>query len=174
MEVQLRADVLQRLESDFGLQHMAGTDYMRKGTCPQCSQKRLFSRHDNPWFIRCGREEKCRYMAPVKEIYPDLFDDWSKRAPATDTEPAASAIAYLTFARGFNLNLVKGWYTQENYFDRDLGIGSATVRFPLEHGGYWERLIDQPARFGKRRRASSRARATKATGGARLASTCRT
>ncbi|PPB14686.1 bifunctional DNA primase/helicase [Pseudomonas aeruginosa] len=151
MELQLRADVLQRLESDFGLQHMAGTDYMRKGTCPQCSQKRLFSRHDNPWFIRCGREEKCRYMAPVKEIYPDLFDDWSKRAPATDKEPAASAIAYLTFARGFDLNLVKGWYTQENYFDRELGIGSATVRFPLEHGGYWERLIDQPARFGKKK-----------------------
>ncbi len=50
METQLRSDVLQRLESDFGLQHMAGTDYMRKGTCPQCSQKRLFSRYDNPWF----------------------------------------------------------------------------------------------------------------------------
>ncbi|NUU37362.1 toprim domain-containing protein [Pseudomonas sp. C2B4] len=151
MDHQLRADVLQRLEADFGLQHMAGTQYMRKGTCPQCNQRRLFSRYDEPWFIRCGREQKCRYMEPVKELYSDLFDDWSKRAPATDDQPAASAKAYLTFARGFDLGMIEGWYTQENYFDRDLNIGSATVRFPLDKGGYWERLIDKPNRFGKKK-----------------------
>jgi len=151
MDHQLRADVLQRLEADFGLQHMAGTHYMRKGTCPQCNQKRLFSRHDEPWFIRCGREQKCRYMEPVKELYSDLFDDWSKRAPATDDQPAASAKAYLTFARGFDIGQIEGWYSQEHYFDRDLNIGTATVRFPLDKGGYWERLIDKPNRFGKKK-----------------------
>lgn len=151
MDHKLREDVLQRLEADFGLQHMAGTQYMRKGTCPQCNQRRLFSRYDQPWFIRCGREQKCRYMEPVKELYSDLFDDWSKRAPATDDQPAASAKAYLTFARGFDVAMIEGWYTQENYFDRDLNIGSATVRFPLEKGGYWERLIDKPNRFGKKK-----------------------
>lgn len=151
MDHQLRADVLQRLEADFGLQHMAGTQYMRKGTCPQCNQRRLFSRYDEPWFIRCGREQKCRYMEPVKELYSDLFDDWSKRAPATDDQPAASAKAYLTFARGFDVGMIEGWYTQEHYFDRELNIGSATVRFPLEKGGYWERLIDKPNRFGKKK-----------------------
>ncbi|AWY44500.1 bifunctional DNA primase/helicase [Pseudomonas putida] len=151
MDHQLRADVLQRLEADFGLQHMAGTQYMRKGTCPQCNQRRLFSRYDEPWFIRCGREQKCRYMEPVKELYSDLFDDWSKRAPATDDQPAASAKAYLTFARGFDISQIEGWYSQEHYFDRDLNIGSATVRFPLDKGGYWERLIDKPNRFGKKK-----------------------
>ena len=151
MDHQLRADVLQRLKADFGLQHMAGTQYMRKGTCPQCNQRRLFSRYDEPWFIRCGREQKCRYMEPVKELYSDLFDDWSKRAPATDDQPAASAKAYLTFARGFDVGQIEGWYTQEHYFDRDLNIGSATVRFSLDKGGYWERLIDKPNRFGKKK-----------------------
>lgn len=151
MDQVLRADVLQRLESEYGLQHMSGTSYMRKGTCPQCNQRRLYSRHDEPWFIKCGREQSCRYLAPTKELFPDLFDDWSKRAPATEKEPAASAIAYLTFARGFRMDLIQGWYTQDSYHDRDLGIGSATVRFPLEHGGYWERLIDQPHRFGKKK-----------------------
>ena len=151
MDHQLRADVLQRLEADFGLQHMAGTQYMRKGTCPQCNQRRLFSRYDEPWFIRCGREQKCRYMEPVKELYSDLFDDWSKRAPATDDQPAASAKAYLTFARGFDIGQIEGWYSQDHYFDRDLNIGSATVRFPLDKGGYWERLIDKPNRFGKKK-----------------------
>ena len=149
MEQQIRADVIQRLESDYGLQHMKDTHYMRKGTCPQCNQKRLFSRHDEPWFIRCGREEKCRYMVPVKELYPDLFDNWSKRAPASSEQPAASAKAYLSFARGFRLDLIEGWYTQDSYFDGRLNMGSATVRFPLERGGYWQRLIDQPSRFGK-------------------------
>lgn len=151
MEQQIRADVIQRLESDFGLQHMAKTNYMRKGTCPQCNQRRLFSRYDEPWFIRCGREKNCKYMAPTKELYPDLFDDWSKRAPSTNDNPTASAKAYLTYARGFRLELITGWFTQENYFDSELNIGSATVRFPLDHGGYWERLIDQPARFGKKK-----------------------
>ncbi len=151
MEHQIRADVIQRLEADFGLQHMAGTKYMRKGTCPQCNQRRLFSRHDEPWFIRCGREQNCKYMAPTKELYPDLFDNWSKRAPATDDNPTASAKAYLTFSRGFRLELITGWFTQDNYFDGELNIGSATVRFPLDHGGYWERLIDQPSRFGKKK-----------------------
>ncbi|MDX6065336.1 toprim domain-containing protein, partial [Pseudomonas aeruginosa] len=41
--------------------------------------------------------------------------------------------------------------SQENYWDRDLEIGSATVRFPLKKGGYWERLIDRPSRFGKKK-----------------------
>ncbi|KJH73941.1 toprim domain-containing protein [Pseudomonas sp. ES3-33] len=151
MEHQLRADVIQRLENEFGLKHMTGTHYMRKGTCPQCGQRRLFSRHDEPWFIRCGREQNCRYQAPVKELYPDLFEDWSKRAPVTREEPAASANAYLAFGRGFRVDMLKGWFTQESYFDHELGIGSATVRFPLDHGGYWERLIDQPSRFGKKK-----------------------
>jgi len=87
----------------------------------------------------------------VKELFDDLFDDWSKRAPATEQEPTATANSYLQGARGFHLELIKGWYTQEHYFDRHQNIGSATVRFPLEKGGYWERLIDRPHRFGKQK-----------------------
>ncbi|MEI0677688.1 bifunctional DNA primase/helicase, partial [Pseudomonas aeruginosa] len=98
----------------------------------------------------CGRG-KCGDTWHIKEIYPELFDDWSKRSPATDKEPAASARAYLAHARGFDLTLIDGWYSQENYWDRDLEIGSATVRFPLKKGGYWERLIDRPSRFGKKK-----------------------
>jgi hypothetical protein len=66
-------------------------------------------------------------------------------------EPTATARAYLQFARGFRLELIDGWFTQENYWSRDIGAGSATVRFPLDKGGYWERLIDRPERFGKQK-----------------------
>lgn len=151
MDNALRQEVLGKLEQQFGLKPMKGTRYMRKGECPACLKKELFTLSDNPWFIRCGRESKCGESWHIKEIFPDLFDDWSKRAPSTDKEPEASAKAYLTHARGFDLKLIEGWYTQERYWDRDLNIGSATVRFALAKGGYWERLIDQPHRFGKKK-----------------------
>ncbi|WP_311968566.1 toprim domain-containing protein [Pseudomonas baltica] len=147
----VRTEVLLRLERDYGLRHRAGTDYMRGGECPACAKKELYTNFNTPWFIKCGRESKCGQQWHVKELYSDLFDDWSKRAPSTESQPTASARAYLEFGRGFHLEHLDGLFTQENYFDRDLGIGSATVRFPLEKGGYWERLIDQPQRFGKKK-----------------------
>lgn len=151
MDHQLRADVLQRLENDYGLKHRSGTEFMRGGECPACSKKELYTSFTSPWFIKCGRESKCGQQWHVKEIYDDLFNDWSKRAPSTEQEPNATARAYLEFARGFDLGRVSGLYSQENYWDPKLQIGSATVRFPLAKGGYWERLIDRPARFGKKK-----------------------
>ncbi|WLI14405.1 MULTISPECIES: toprim domain-containing protein [Pseudomonas] len=147
MKHDLRADILQRLQSDYGLKHKAGK-YMREGECPACKKKELYAFHDDPWMIRCGRG-KCGQTWHVKEIYEDLFDDWSKRAPATEQHPNATARAYLEFARGFRLDLIQGWFTQETYFSGELNAGSATVRFALDKGGYWERLIDRPHRFGK-------------------------
>ncbi len=172
MDNVLRQEVLGKLEQQFGLKPMKGTKYMRKGECPACLKKELFTLSDNPWFIRCGRESKCGESWHIKEIFPDLFDDWSKRAPSTDKEPEASAKAYLTHARGFDLKLIEGWYTQERYWDRDLNIGSATVRFALAKGGYWERLIDQPHRFGKKKARFKTGESHAACGGARPALTC--
>lgn len=151
MDRHIREEVLRRFEGDFGLKRRAGTDYMRGGTCPSCGKKELYSRYDQPWFIKCGRESKCGEQWHVKELFDDLFEDWSKTAPVTEQAPAASADAYLQFARGFDLGLIRGWYSQENYWSRELTQGSATVRFPLEKGGYWERLIDRPHRFGKQK-----------------------
>ncbi|NBA97949.1 toprim domain-containing protein [Pseudomonas sp. R5(2019)] len=149
MRDDLRHDVLQRLEHDYGLKHRTGTDYMRGGECPKCHKRELYSRHDKPWLVICGRSEKCGHTMHVKEIYDDLFEDWSKRAPATENEPTATARAYLEFHRGFKYELIAGWFTQEAYYSAQHNAGSATVRFALEKGGYWERLIDKPARFGK-------------------------
>jgi hypothetical protein len=153
MEQRLRGEVLRRLENDFDLQHMTGTNYMRKGKCPAhgCGKKTLYTFHDSPWLLICGRPEKCGHRVHVKELYDDLFNDWSKTAPSTPESPTATARAYLQFARGFRLELIDGWFTQENFWSRDLNAGSATVRFPLDKGGYWERLIDRPERFGKQK-----------------------
>ncbi|MFJ3375372.1 toprim domain-containing protein [Pseudomonas sp. NPDC086112] len=149
MRDDLRHDVLQRIESEFGLKHRVPTNYMRGGTCPKCNKKELYTRFDSPWQLICGRQEKCGHTVHVKEIYDDLFEDWSKRVPATENAPTATARAYLEFARGFDISLIGGWFTQDTYYSAQHDAGSSTVRFALEKGGYWERLIDRPARFGK-------------------------
>ncbi len=149
MQPEILKEVLQRVKSDYGLQER-GT-YLRGGRCPACDKKELWTSAEKPWILRCGRENRCGETFPVKELYPDLFDDWSKRHKQNEQNPHAAADAYLQYARGFSLLGLRGAYTQERYHDQKLDIGTATVRFPLPGGGYWERLIDQPARFGKKK-----------------------
>lgn len=151
MQEDLRSQVLDRLKRDYGLQHRPGTDYMRGGKCPSCGKKELYTGYLKPWVIRCGRQSKCGRELHVKDLYDDLFDDWSKRFAQTPANPNAAADAYLEFNRGFALKDLRGLYTQENYYDRKLQAGTATVRFALQKGGYWERLIDRPHRFGKQK-----------------------
>ncbi|MCE4550989.1 toprim domain-containing protein [Xanthomonas hortorum] len=151
MQEDLRQLVLQRLERDYGLKHRSGTSYMRGGVCPACSKKELYTFEPKPWVIKCGREAKCGHELHVKDLYDDLFDDWSKRFPITQASPTASADAYLESSRGFALAPLRGLYTQETYYDIKSKEGTATVRFALDKGGWWERLIDRPHRFGKQK-----------------------
>ncbi|AGI06935.1 toprim domain-containing protein [Xanthomonas citri] len=151
MQEDLRQQVLSRLERDYGLRHRSGTEYMRGGKCPSCSKKELYTNHLKPWVVKCGRQSKCGRELHVKDLYDDLFDDWSKRFQPTAAAPNAAADAYLQFSRGFDLAPLKGLYTQDSHYDRKISAGTATVRFPLVKGGWWERLIDRPHRFGKQK-----------------------
>ncbi len=152
MNESLRIEVLSRLQRDYDFKR-TDVRVMRKGKCPapKCGQKTLFTYSDAPWMLVCGRPEACGHRVHVKDVYSDLFNDWSAQAPATADNPTATARAYLEMARGFHLEMLEDTFTQENYWDRDLQIGSATVRFELPGGGYWERLIDRPERFGKQK-----------------------
>lgn len=149
MNPSLHSEITRRLESDYGFKLVTG--YLRGGECPSCKKKELYTNAEKPWVLRCGRLNKCGEEYHVKELYDDLFNKWSERHPVTPADPNAAADAYMRDGRGFNLAKVKGWYQQESYFDRDKQIGSATVRFPLTGIGYWERIIDQPHRFGSRK-----------------------
>ncbi len=116
---------------------------------PACGKKELYTHADNPWILRCGRLNHCAWEGHVKEIYTDLFEHWSNRFPSVEQHPHAAADAYLQYARGFDLKLIQGWYTQEHYYDAQRQIGSATVRFTVGDT-FWERLIDQPERLSKK------------------------
>lgn len=133
--------------SEFDFKERSG--WLRQGRCPSCGEKELYTKADSPWSIKCGRLNNCGYEIPIKELYPDLFEHWSRRYPQTKESPTAAADAYLNISRGFDLSLIKGSYTQESFYDKDRKIGTATVRFAVGDT-WWERLIDEPGRFEKK------------------------
>jgi hypothetical protein len=126
--------------------------WLREGQCPECNRWELYVRSETPRIVRCNRGNSCGHEAHVRDLYSDLFESWSDRVPADDPNPNAAADAYLLHDRGFDLQYLRGAYTQETYRDRRRDLTSATVRFPLQTqpGAYWERLIDRPDRFDRK------------------------
>lgn len=154
-------EIAQRLQTDYDFKPTQDGKHLRKGRCPNCGSKSLWTFAASPWVVRCERLNHCGYEAHAKDLYSDLFESWSDRArtaeerkPEGERNPHAAADAYLQQARGFDLALIRGLYTQEQYFDqradRGRGAGTATVRFAVAET-WWERLIDRPARFGKKK-----------------------
>jgi hypothetical protein len=148
MDQRLHADIVSRLEADYGFK--AAGNWLRKGKCPACGKKEMFTNAEHPWVLRCARANKCGVEYHVKEIYSDLFASWSDRYKPTPEVPNASADAYLRSARGFDLAKIAGWYKQESYYDGERKAGTATVRFQLTDAVWWERLIDRPERFDRK------------------------
>lgn len=140
--------VVDRLISDYGFK--VSGDWLREGRCPDCSKKSLFTHSTTPRVIKCGRLNKCGMEVHVKDLFSDLFTDWSATYKQTDISPNAAADAYLAEGRGLSINSIKGSYSQEQYTNRELGISSATVRFELPNGGWWERIIDKADRFPRK------------------------
>lgn len=149
MQKDIFDELMPRLTSDFDFKSTSGK-WLQKGKCPACGKRELFVNATDPWLLKCGRENQCRYERSVREEYPDIFDVWSKRYVQTEKDPHAAADAYLTGARRLNLSGMRGAYSQETYYDGKRRIASATVRFKLPGGTWWERLIDQPGRFDRK------------------------
>lgn len=147
MRPDLHTDITQRLLQDYAFKERK--EWLREGKCPDCGKKELYTKAEAPWVLWCGRRDKCGAEIHVKDLYRDLFENWSERFQSTEANPHAAAEAYLQHARGFPLARLAGAFTQEWYQDRQRGIGTATVRFALPNGAWWERLIDRPERFGK-------------------------
>lgn len=150
MDESLRKTILDRLKQDYSFPSAnAASRVWRGGKCPDCKGKELYIYTDKPWVMKCGRENKCGHEWSTRDLYSDLFDNWSERHPQTKEDPHAAAKAYLRDERGLNITKLAGHYTQDSYFDRKLNAGSATVRFAMPDDGFWERIIDRPHRFGK-------------------------
>lgn len=151
MRPDIHRDLTALLKRDFRFRKVAG-QWLQQGQCPDCQKWEVFARADAPWLIKCGRADRCGTEWHAKDLYPEIFDAWSERYPATEANPTASADAYLSHNRGFDLMGLRGTYTQESYWDPATKQSTATVRFALPDGSWWERLIDQPGRFDKKAR----------------------
>ena len=156
MNPSLRQDILARLKRDYRAEERG--PYLQKVQCPDCGKREAYIATEAPWMLKCGRENNCGSQLHVKELFPEFFASWSERyAPRPDQSPhetsaSATPVAdgYLRDGRGFELERIQGWYSQESYWKPKVG-GSATVRFTLPGGAYWERLLDNPERFGKQK-----------------------
>lgn len=147
----IHAEVLKRLDADFRWKKKGGT-WLSGGRCPDCKKNEVYTHAVTPRVVKCGRQNSCGYERSVRELYPEIFDSWSNRYQASEAEPNAAADAYLAHARGLDLRGLRGAYAQETYRCQTTNRVSATVRFPLPGGGWWERLIDQPGRFDRKAR----------------------
>ena len=97
MESSLHSDITLRL-AEFNFKRKG--KWLREGTCPGCGKKELYTHADSPWLLKCGRLNNCGFEAHVKELYPDLFDNWSSRYPVVPAKnPNATADAYMQHAR---------------------------------------------------------------------------
>lgn len=145
--LEVHKEVIRRLVRDFGLKERE--KYLQQGECPRCGKKEMYISTEKPFLLKCGRENNCGHEISIRSLYPDLFENWSRRYQSTPASPDAAADAYLSEGRGLNISRFKGCYRQ-GAFARD-GLGTATVRFTLSNGSKWERFIDEPERFGKQK-----------------------
>jgi len=146
MNEDIAAQVRQRLDADYGLSKPSfDGKWLQGGECPECNKRELFTRFDNPWVIRCGRESKCGFEGHAKELYPDAFEGWNKRFKPTPQNPNATADAYMQSARGFDISQIKGWYEQGKFWSQIDDVGTATVRFYLDDKRtiYMERFVEE-------------------------------
>ncbi|MEJ6008652.1 bifunctional DNA primase/helicase [Novosphingobium aquae] len=149
MEAGFATKIAEALQKKFNFKKRTGK-YWQQGTCPGCGKHTLWCHSENPRVLKCDRQDNCGYDDTVKSVLPELFEDWTKRAPATEQDPNATADAYLRYERGLDLTGLRGAFSQEWFQDRKRNIGSATVRFELPGGSWWERIIDRPGRFDKK------------------------
>ncbi|RZP89602.1 toprim domain-containing protein [Vibrio vulnificus] len=150
MNNKIYQEIYRRLIPDFEFKESICKNWLQQGKCPQCGKRELHTHAQTPWVLRCNRHNKCGAELHIKELYPDLFESFSDRFKPTKAKPTASADAFLSIARGLDTKPLKGLYTQDTFYDVDTQAGSATIRFEIADGVYWERLIDKADRFDRK------------------------
>jgi hypothetical protein len=139
---QINRDVVESLEKDLSFKFKRSGKYLNSGNCPECGKKSVWIEIEKPITVRCNHKNNCGYEESVRDIYPDIFENFSERFPATPEEPNATARAYIEHVRQFPLLKVGDWFEQAA---RPLPGGSyaPVVRFQLWGGFYWDRVINK-------------------------------
>ena len=151
MYPETQREAVRRLENEFHFKKRG--EYLTQGICPHCKHKELYAYAEAPWTLQCNRRSKCAHVVYLRDLYPDLFENWEKRFAPTEKNPTATVDAYMVEGRGFPVDKLRGHYTQEYYKDFKTGLGSITIRFPINDDpnniGYWERCLDDKGKIPK-------------------------
>ncbi|BFM16249.1 toprim domain-containing protein [Maricurvus nonylphenolicus] len=151
MNQDIHKEITANLNRDYKFKLSDDGKWLQQGACPSCKKNELFTNSETPWVLRCGRENKCGDEFHVKDLYPDVFENLSKRHPVTTENPNATADAYLE-TRQLNKAKLQPSYRQESFYSRDVNVGTPTVRFYLDADKtiYWERFIENVAKIGRK------------------------
>lgn len=111
------------------------------GICPSCNETELFISVEKPYQLKCSRNNNCGYTESTRERYSYLWENLGEKYPATDSDPHATAKAYMSMQRGFPLQKIGTWFEQGT-LKLPNGRAAETVRFMLWDGFWWDRLIN--------------------------------
>lgn len=140
LEQQIVEALLNDAQLNFPSKPSAKTLY--GGTCPDCKWKEVFISLEKPYQLKCNRTNKCGYQESTKARYSHLWSNLADKFPATNTDPNATAKAYMSMVRGFPLMKTESWYEQGAMRLRNNRLAE-TVRFELWDGCWWDRLINE-------------------------------
>lgn len=137
----LNPQIIELLKAEFEMKEDG--QYLR-GRCPECQKKELWTWLERPGRVQCNRSNKCDFSATSKELFPEIFENLNDKYKPNEQNPNATADAYMSLLRGFNLADIKGWYEQGNFWCTGADKGTATVRFFLDDDKkiMWERFVD--------------------------------
>ncbi len=135
-------EVKTRLLRDF--EFTEAGDWLRRGICPECSKRELYINANKPLVLKCGRLNHCGYERTTRDLYSDIFENFNQRYIPSTKNPTATADAYLEMARGFDIKRMRGWYSQDKYWNPNANKGTATVRFMIdrENDVWFERFVE--------------------------------
>jgi hypothetical protein len=139
----LEQQIVEALLNDARLnfKSKSGAKALYGGTCPECKEKEVFISLEKPYQLKCNRTNKCGYSESTKARYSHLWSNLADKFPATDSDPHATAKAYMSMVRGFPLTKTERWFEQGVMKLRN-GRHAETVRFLLWDGCWWDRLIN--------------------------------
>lgn len=142
MDETTRQNVINILLNQYHMRPQGGGQRYKYGICPACGKRDLWAFAHDPWTVQCDRESNCGYKQSMRELHPEAFATVTERALKQESsDPRVIAKTYLQEERGLNTTRC-GEFQQATAFNPKNQKSSATVRFALPNGGYWERIIE--------------------------------
>jgi len=138
-------EIVSRLKADSPKARESGP-YLQRLVCQSCGKPEAFTWLESPFTIVCQRANNCGAHTHVKALYPDLFENFERRYPATPADPKATATAFLR-SRGIDTSKIN--FEQGIRHIDGKTFPSVSVRLP--NGSTFHRLIDYKGAGGKAR-----------------------